>query len=398
MKILYIHKYFKTPAEPGGTRSYWVSKKLIEHGHQVVVLTSSSSIESRLERKIIEGIEVVYFKVEYNQSMSILSRLWSYIMFMLYSTWFALRLKDINLVLATSTPLTVGFPALILKVFKGIPYVFEVRDLWPEVPIQMGAIRNLFLIWLSRKFEKTIYKNAEHVIALSPGMLDGVTKYIPKDRTSMIPNMAKKDEFWPRERNEKLVKKLGLNPKSFKVIHFGSLGLANGAITIIESAKLLKNDDTVEFLFVGGGATEGLLQDECLNSGLNNVKFLGLFSMKDTSEIVNLSDVSIISFKDLPILYTNSPNKLFDSFSAGKPIIVNSAGWTKEMVELHNCGFYANPNYPHELVEKIKYLQSYPVKAKSMGDNARKLAEEVYDKSILSRRFISVIESIYISN
>lgn len=398
MKILYIHQYFKTPSEPGGTRSYWFSKKLIEHGHQVVVLTSTTSIESSFERKIIEGIEVFYFKVQYNQSMSILSRLWSYIVFILYSTWFALRLKDINLVLATSTPLTVGFPALILKVFKGIPYVFEVRDLWPEVPIQMGAIRNVFLIWLSRKFEKTIYKNAQHVIALSPGMLDGVTKHIPKDRTSLIPNMAKKDEFWPREKNEELEKKLGLNSKSFKVIHFGSLGIANGAITIIESAKLLKNDDTVEFLFVGGGSTEGLLQEECLNSGLNNVRFLGLFSMKDTSEIVNLSDVSIISFKDLPILYTNSPNKLFDSFSAGKPIIVNSAGWTKEMVELHKCGFYVNPNNPNELVEKIKYLQSHPVKAKSMGDNARKLAEEVYDKSILSRLFINVIESINISN
>jgi glycosyltransferase involved in cell wall biosynthesis len=214
----------------------------------------------------------------------------------------------------------------------------------------------------------------------------------------MIPNMAKKDEFWPREKNEELGKKLGLNPKSFKVIHFGSLGLANGAITIIESAKLLKNDDTVEFLFVGGGTTEGLLQKLCLDSGLKNVKFLGFFSLKDTSEIVNLSDVSVISFKDLPILYTNSPNKLFDSFSAGKPIIVNSAGWTKEMVELNNCGFYANPNYPHELVEKIKYLQSHPAIVKLMGDNARKLAEEEYDKSILTRKFVNVLERIYISN
>lgn len=397
MRILYLHQYFKTPEEPGGTRSYWIAKELINNGHEVVMISSKDIKGNKKEVVTIDGIQVIYLNEAYDQNMSVLRRLIAFLNFVWKSTQEANKEKNIDLVVASSTPLTIGIPALFLKWKNKTPYVFEVRDLWPEVPIQMGAIKNPILKWLTRKFEELIYKNAGHVIALSPGMLDGVTKYIPKDRTSMIPNMAKKDEFWPREKNEELGKKLGLNPKSFKVIHFGSLGLANGAITIIESAKLLKNDDTVEFLFVGGGATEGLLQKLCLDSGLKNVKFLGFFSLKDTSEIVNLSDASIISFKDLPILYTNSPNKLFDSFSAGKPIIVNSAGWTKEMVELHNCGFYANPNYPHELVQKIKYLQSHPAIVKLMGDNARKLAEEEYDKSILTRRFVNVLERVYFS-
>lgn len=170
--------------------------------------------------------------------------------------------------------------------------------------------------------------------------------------------------------------------------------MANGAHTIIESAKLLKTDDTIEFLFVGGGATEEQLKDECIKNKLKNVKFLGRFPMKDTSEIVNFSDVSIVSFKDLPILYTNSPNKLFDSLSAGKPIIVNSAGWTKAIVEKHHCGYYVNPNHPQELVDKIKYLQDHPETVKTLGRNARKLAEEKYDKSILSKQFTEVINRI----
>src|SRR5690606_28785326 len=126
--------------------------------------------------------------------------------------------------ISTSTPLTVGFPALILKWFKKIPYIFEVRDLWPEVPIQMGALSNPVLQWISRSFEKTIYRNAVHVVTLSPGMQDGVTKYISEQKTSMIPNMAKIDKFWPRKKNWDYLKELDLSSNTFKVIHFGSLG------------------------------------------------------------------------------------------------------------------------------------------------------------------------------
>ena len=394
MNILYIHQYFVIPQEPGGTRSYWIAQELIKSGHKVTMITSSVKFEEKIIEKVIDGIRVIYIKEDYDQNMTVARRLKAFVSFMIKSSQQALKQKDADLVIATSTPLTIGIPALVTKWFKKIPYVFEVRDLWPEVPIQMGAIANPLMIKLTRGLEKLIYKGAKHVIALSPGMQDGVIKYIPKDRTSMIPNMAKVDEFWPRAKNVQLESKLGLKPNSFKVVHFGSLGVANGADTIIESAKLLKDDDSVEFLFVGGGSTEADLVRECEQYQLTNVKFLGRFPMKDTSEIVNLSDVSMVSFKDLPILYTNSPNKLFDSLSAGKPIIVNSAGWTKDMVEKNDCGFYVNPNRPEDLVEKIKFLQQNPNVVNEMGHKARRLAETTYDKSILSKQFVSVINNL----
>ncbi|SFI79559.1 glycosyltransferase family 4 protein [Myroides guanonis] len=393
MNILYIHQYFITPNEPGGTRSYWIAQELIKNGHQVTMLTSSSKFIEPVKEITIDGIRIIYIKEEYNQNMSVFQRLKAFLNFMFKSTQIAMRMKDVDLVIATSTPLTIGFPALMLKWFKKIPYVFEVRDLWPEVPIQMGAFKSPLIVKPTRWFEKTIYKNAKHVIALSPGMLDGVLKYISKDKTSMIPNMAKKDEFWPREKDISLSDRLGLKKDSFKVIHFGSLGIANGAESIIESAKLLKNDESFEFLFVGGGSTESKLIKECIKHGLTNVKFLGKYSMKETSEIVNLADVSIVSFKDLPILYTNSPNKLFDSLSAGKPIIVNSAGWTKDLVENYQCGFYVNPNKPQELVDEILHLKNNVELIKVMGENSRNLAETVFDKSILTKEFVRVIEN-----
>ncbi|MDR6370474.1 glycosyltransferase involved in cell wall biosynthesis [Chryseobacterium bernardetii] len=392
MNILYIHQYFVTPQEPGGTRSYWLAQELIKNGHKVTMLTSSSKFSEDIKVVQIDGIEVVYIKEDYDQNMSVSRRLKAFLKFMYKSSVLGLKQKDIDLVIATSTPLTIGIPALLLKWFKKKPFVFEVRDLWPEVPIQMGAIKNRWTIKTTRLLEKTIYKNASRVIALSPGMQDGVVKYIPKEKTSMIPNMAKMDEFWPRGKNDQLMEKLGLKKDSFKIVHFGSLGLANGAHSIVESAKLLKDREDIEFLFVGGGSTEKDLIDEVEKNNLKNVKFLGKFPMTDVSEIVNFSDVSMISFLDLPILYTNSPNKLFDSLSAGKPIIVNSAGWTKDIAEKYHCGYYVNPNRPEELVQKVLHLKDNPELVKKMGQNARKLAETVYDKSILCKKFVDVIE------
>ncbi|MFS4470843.1 glycosyltransferase family 4 protein [Chryseobacterium sp. T20] len=392
MNILYIHQYFVTPQEPGGTRSYWLAQELIKNGHKVTMLTSSSKFSEDIKIVEIDGIEVVYIKEDYDQNMSVSRRLKAFLKFMYKSSVLGLKQKDIDLVIATSTPLTIGIPALILKWFKKKPFVFEVRDLWPEVPIQMGAIKNSWTIKTTRLLEKVIYKNASRVIALSPGMQAGVVKYIPKEKTSMIPNMAKMDEFWPRGKNDQLMEKLGLKKDSFKLVHFGSLGLANGAQTIVESAKLLNNREDIEFLFVGGGSTEKDLVEEVEKNNLKNVKFLGKFPMTDVSEIVNFSDVSMISFLDIPILYTNSPNKLFDSLSAGKPIIVNSAGWTKDIAEKYHCGYYVNPNRPEELVQKVLYLKDNPELVKEMGQNARELAETVYDKSILCKKFVEVIE------
>ena len=309
-----------------------------------------------------------------------------------YQTYYNSQIE--NLVISTSTPLTVGFPALILKWFKKIPFVFEVRDLWPEVPIQMGALNNKIIVNLALWFEKTIYKNAIHVIGLSPGMSQGVIdRNISPEKVSMIPNMSKKDKFWVREKDTKLEAKLGLKKDSFKVIYFGAMGIANGMDYIIDAVKLIKEDQNIEFIFLGDGATKPKLQERCRKESVNTTHFCGKFPMAELSKIVNLSDVSLVTFLNLPILSTNSPNKLFDSLSAGKPIIVNSSGWTKDLVEKYNCGAFVNPETPEELADKILEMKNSPERCKEMGENSRRLAETKYDKSILCKEFVEVIKS-----
>jgi glycosyltransferase involved in cell wall biosynthesis len=392
MKILYIHQYFKTPLEAGGTRSYWIAKELIRYGHDVVMLTSTNESGVSIQKKVIEDIQVIYLKQLYHQNMTVKQRLKAFNGFVWKSIKEGRKQESVDLVIATSTPLTVGITALYLKWFHKIPFIFEVRDLWPEVPIQLGAFKSKFIKKLTRWLEKKIYQNAQHIIALSPGMQAGVLKYVPREKTTMIPNMSKIDKFWPRDKNQNLMKSIGLSKDTFKIIHFGSLGLANGIDSVLDSAKLLKDDKTVQFVFLGSGAAEKDLKAYCEQERLQNVVFISKAPMDKTSEIVNFCDASLVSFKDIPILYTNSPNKLFDSLSAGKPIIVNSAGWTKEMVQKHNCGLYANPIDPKNLVDSIKFLQSNPDIVKQMGQNSRKLAETKYDKSLLCKQFVSVIE------
>lgn len=397
MKVLYIHQYFNTPKVPGGTRSYWISQELIKRGHQVTMITTARKGFEPGEQDV-DGIHVVFVKNEYSQYMSAPRKVWSFVNFVRLAIKEAARQKDIDIVYATSTPLTIGYVAMRLKAKRKWPYVFEVRDLWPEFPIQIGAIKNKLAIWYLRRLERHIYERSEHVVALSPGMQDGVIAAgTPKEKTSMIPNMSKPDKFFPREKNVEIAKQFGVDLTKFNVIHFGSMGKANGLKYIIDAAKVLQDMGVsdIQFVFMGEGATEPSLKKQVDEQNLKNVQFLGNHPMETLSEVVNLCDASVTSFLNLPILKTNSPNKLFDSLSAGKPIIVNSAGWTKDLVEKDDCGFFVDPDNPKDFAEKLLLYKDDKDKLKHWGENARKLSLEVFDKSILSAKVADVIEKEY---
>lgn len=398
MKILYIHQYFVTPQEPGATRSYWISKELVKRGHHVTVITGNSESKHEPGRFDRDGIDVFYVNNYYNNTQTKIQKVWSFIKFIFQSIKVAAKEKEVDLVYATSTPLTIGAVALALRTIKGWRYVFEVRDLWPEFPIQVGAVTNPVLIWLLRKFEKRIYKRSEHVVALSPGMQEGVIKAgTPVEKTSMIPNMSKPDIFYPHEVNMDIVKQLDIDLTKFNVIHFGMLAVANGLEYIIKAAIELKKkgDESIQFLFMGEGAMQPMLEEMVKENDLHNVRFLGNYKVGVVAEVTNCCDASITSFKNLPILATNSPNKLFDSLSAGKTIIVNSAGWTKDMVEKDNCGFYVDPDKPEMLADKLLEVKDNKPLLEEWGKNARRLSVEVYDKAKLSAQVADVLEETF---
>ncbi len=399
MNILYIHQYFNTPAEPGGTRSYWISKELVKRGHKVTMITSTNPNSHPEPCEIdVEGIKVIYVKNEYSNYMSAPRKVYSFLNFLRLAINVGCKQKDVDIVYATSTPLTIGYVAMRLKAKKKFPYVFEVRDLWPEFPIQVGAIKNKLVIKYLRRMERKIYEKSEHVVALSPGMQDGVIAAgTPKEKTSMIPNMSKPDEFYPHEPNMEMANEFGLDLNKFNVIHFGSMGVANALDYIINAAKELNDRgvNDVNFVFMGYGATQPKLEKMVADYGIKNVQFLGNHKMSTVIEVVNMCDASITTFKNLPILKTNSPNKLFDSLSAGKPIIVNSDGWTKDMVEQGDCGFFVDPDNPKALADKLIEIKDNKELLEKWGKNARRLSETVYDKNILSAQVADAIEAAY---
>jgi len=399
MKILYIHQYFHLPSEPGGTRSYWIAKELIGRGHEVTMITSTNNYSHPNPGvEVIDGIKVIYVKNEYSNYMSPLKKVRSFFRFLRLAIKEGCKQRDVDMVYATSTPLTIGYVALRLKAKKGFPYVFEVRDLWPEFPIQVGAIKNKLAIKFLRRMERRIYEKSEHVVALSPGMQEGVIAAgTPKWKISMIPNMSKPDEFFPHDVDREVVDQFGLDLNKCNVIHFGAMGEANALDYVVDAAKELKEmgREDVNFVFMGYGATQPKLEKMVADYRLDNVQFLGNHGMSTVIEVVNVCDMSIITFKNLPILATNSPNKLFDSLSAGKPIIVNSPGWTKDLVEKNDCGFFVHPDNPKELADKIMEVKDNKLLLEKWGKNARVLSETIYDKKILSAQVVETIERAF---
>jgi glycosyltransferase involved in cell wall biosynthesis len=398
MKILYVHQYFCTRAGRSGTRSYEFARWLVRQGHRVTMLTSDSDLSDiripegqRLARFEVEGIEVVAVHVPYSQQLGSLGRIESFLRFMFWSTWAACRLPRHDVVIATSTPLTVGVPGLAVSRLRRVPLVFEVRDLWPEAPIQMGVIRNRVLIAFLRAFERTVYRASKRIIALSPGMRDGVVAAgTPPRKIATIPNCSDLDLFQPGEAPAALLERFGL-AGCFVVGYAGSMGEANDVEVLLDAAQRLQSCTDIRFLLVGQGKQAEALRARAASLGLDNIVFGGSLQRQEVAEVLKAFDVSLVLFKNLPVLATNSPNKLFDALAAGCPVIVNSDGWTRELVETHCVGRFAIPGSGASVADEIRWLHDHAPERRNMARNARQLAEARFDRLKLVREFEAVL-------
>jgi len=391
VKVLYIHQYFNTPEDGGGTRSYEFAKKLVKLGHKVTMITSSN--EANNIKKIIEGINVVYLKVSYSNHMSFKRRLLSFILFGIKAILVGIKIKNCDLVFATSTPLTIAIPGILLSFIKRIPMVFEVRDLWPEVPIQMGVIKNKLLIKILRCFERFTYKYSKHIIVLSPGMEKGVIDAgIEKDKVTMIPNFCNIDFFKPGESNKELLRELGGIDEPI-ISYAGAISYANNVELIIDTAeKLQKKGQKVLFVIAGDGSLKQELENKSKKLGLKNVLFLGKINKYEVLILYRKSLATLVLFKKLPVLTTNSPNKFFDAISTGKPVITNMNGWVGSLIEKYNIGFSIDPDDANSLMKAvISMVNMDENKVKEMGLSARKLAVEKFD----SDNMVLQLENIF---
>lgn len=401
-KIVYIHQYYRRPDEPGTSRSHWIAKHLADKGYKVILIAQKNSYNPEnkyaplIERVQIQNFQVIYIRNSYSNEFGQLRRIFSFVYFTLFSLFFALKENKVNLIISSSTPISVGIPALVRRLLRKTPYIFEVRDLWPEIPIEMGIIKNKVLIKISKKFIRKVYFNAEHIIALSPGMRKGVIRYKKELNVSVIPNMSKVDFFSPRPVNQKLNIEFGLSSNSFKVIHFGTMGNVNGLENFVEAALLaLKNQyNNIEFILVGSGKFKHQFREYKEINHIVNLKIYDRLTLDKVSSLVNNCDVSYIGVSKYKILEDNSANKFFDSLAAGKPIIINFGGWLEEIIVNERCGLRVDNASPESLLNALLYLKEHESERLLMGKSARKLAETTFDKSILCEKFKDVVDQV----
>ncbi len=391
MKILYLHQYFLTPEQGGAIRSYHLAKALVEAGHEVEMITSHNHKAYHFE--VIEGIRVHYLPVYYENNLKYIGRFVSFIKFMYRAYEKSTEIEEVDICYATSTPLTIGIIALWLRKLHRIKFYFEVRDLWPEAPIQMGAIKNYFLKKYLYNLEKRIYKRAEKIIALSPGILEGIKNKVPQKEVHLIPNFSDCVFFHPEEKIIKTEEKFAVKGK-FVVSYFGALGKANHLDYLINAAiELSKNKiDHIHFIIAGKGYELHLIKEKVKEYQLRNINFIGFINKESLHEMLNVTDAIYISFANKPILETNSPNKFFDGLAAGKLCITNTRGWMKELIEKNECGFYYDPEQPELFLDKIIPYTNDRNLLKTAQKNARKLAEHDFSKDIMVEKFLQLFK------
>ena len=260
MHILYIHQYFATPRGVTGTRSYEFAKRWIKAGHNVVMLTTIAQLCEQdlqdakgylIKQAIIDGIDVRVVNSPYNQKMGFIKRCLSFIAFILIASIYVLFIKNVDIIYATSTPLMVGIPALIAKWLRRIPFVFEVRDQWPQIPIELGIIKNRILIKLLLWLEKAIYKNSSAIVAASPGQADGIKKVADKDKfVKVVPNSCDLEVFRPDIDSSSIRKEYHWENK-LVFLHAGAMGKINNLGFVVDAAEKLKDNKEILFGLLG---------------------------------------------------------------------------------------------------------------------------------------------------
>lgn len=403
MKILYFHQHFTTPKGAGGIRSYAMARKLIERGHSVTMVCGSSDRGSTnlkgefwkgRREGVVDGIHVIELNLPYSNSDNFLRRTKLFIQFALRSIGLALT-QQYDLLFATSTPLTAGLPGVFARWLRGKTFVFEVRDLWPELPRKMGVIKNPVVLKMMALLEWACYHSANRLIGLSPGIVAGIARRgVQQENITMIPNgcdlqlfTADSNQPWrPAE----------VQPADLMAVFTGAHGMANGLDAVLDAAAVLKQRgrDDIKIVLIGQGKLKFSLQRRAEKERLSNVIFHDSVPKERLAGLLASADIGLQILANVPAFYHGtSPNKFFDYIAASLPVLNNYPGWLADMINKYNFGFAVPPNNAEAFADALEKGAADRVLLKKQSRNARHLAERNFDRDKLAEHFSIWLEA-----
>lgn len=342
---------------------------------------------------VVDGIQVIELELASSNRDGLAKRAWVFLRYSLISSRVALFHRA-DLVFATSTPLTAAIPGLVARWLGRKRFVFEVRDLWPELPKAMGVVKNPLILAAMGWLERRAYKGARHCIGLAPGIVDGIAKHIPRERVTLIPNGCDLEFLDPAQaapwRPE------AIPEEDFVAVFAGTHGPANGLDAVLDGAEELKRRGRgdIKILLVGDGKSKDALKARATAEQLDNVIFHDNIRKERMPGLLAGANVGLQILANVPAFYYGtSPNKFFDYLAAGLPVLNNYPGWVAELIASNQCGKAVAPNDPAAIADALEYLADHPEECRSMRVAARQLAESQFDREQLSDRFVAVLES-----
>jgi glycosyltransferase involved in cell wall biosynthesis len=409
MNILLIHQYFLEEDDPGGSRWNEFTRVWTEQGHTVTVLGGMmhyngkekiAAYKGRYFVKKKQGAVTVWrchVSEAYNKHF--IGRLWGYFSFMfssLYAGLFKAKGK-FDVVIVTSPPLFVGVSGYLVSRLRHIPFVFEVRDLWPESAIDTGVLTNKLVIKLAYWVERFIYKRARLINVLTPAFYKVLLeqKGIPANKLIQISNAA---DFSLSEKllndfdRDAFRKEHGLDGK-FVITYVGAHGVANYLEQLLDAGQAL-SDTNVLFLLIGQGMEKDRLVKLAAARSIANVRFLDSVPKAEVFRYILASEMGASVLKKVDTFKTVYSNKTFDYMSCKKPILMAIDGVSRELVEAAGAGSYVEPENTAEYNRVIRMYLNDPARLQREGESGYQYAKENFDREVLAKKYLEHIATI----
>ncbi len=391
MHVLLIHQAFAAIDEPGGTRHHEFARSLVTHGHQVTVITGTRSYmldaptvpASRVGRTIDPyGVEIVRCRTYESWHRSFFRRLVSFFSFMVSSSWAGLWVRHVDVVWGTSPPMFQTAGAWALARFKGVGFLLEIRDLWPEFAVAAGVLRQPVLIRLSKWLERFLYRRADQLVVNSPGFV-GPVRDAGAAVVEVIPNGVDPDMFDPAENGAAFRQEHGLEGK-FVVLYAGAHGLSNDLDLVLRAAREMGDQSEVVFVLIGDGKEKPRLMQAAAHEGLAQVRFLPPLPKNEIHRALAAADACLAVLKPLQAYKTTYPNKVFDYMAAGKPVLLAIDGAIRDVVEAAGAGLFVAPGEAQALTAAVRKLQADPELGRQMGARGRREVEVSFSRAALA--------------